>query len=249
MPLNKETKPIERSKLAITVKRDRQTDRKDSDANCWRTAILTLYFTHVVILYSRPYLFASLTGASQPGVAWAPGHLPVALTDRSPIWLLLFYLWVLEHTKFYNTNAFLPVMLPGPQPTWYASAVLLFTLLEHRAAWSNVNMQQLSFCLYHQINDTRYSALLVFISLMRFLWQNLVSWCFLVCLGNFFLILFNFFSNLLVWCNIPKYLLFFSPSFLILSEFGRFISSVICPFSFLIMSMTHFSMPNSIPIS
>ena len=47
--------------------------------------------------------------------------------------------------------------------------------------------------------------------------------------------------------NIPKLMWFiFSPSILILSWFGCSLPSVICLFSLFIMSIEHFSMPNSI---
>ena len=40
---------------------------KDSDIDWQKNAILTPFLTYVVILYSVPYVFASLTGGSQPG--------------------------------------------------------------------------------------------------------------------------------------------------------------------------------------
>ena len=86
----------------------------------------------------------------------------------------------------------------------------------------------------------------VFIPFKRFLLDSFVSSSFLVLLRYSFRIL-SFISTCLV---VPKYLyVSFSPSVLILSWSGCSIPSVICRLPLFITSMSHFSMPNSIPIS
>ena len=83
-------------------------------------------------------------------------------------------------------------------------------------------------------------------SLMRFLLHS-----FLILFRYSFLTLFFRLCFLLMSAsNIPTYLLVsFYQSILLLSWFGCFIPSVICRFPLFIVSMAHFSRPNSIPIS
>ena len=47
---------LERSEIGCEREREREIDAKDSDFDWWRTAILTLFLIHVVILYSGPYI-------------------------------------------------------------------------------------------------------------------------------------------------------------------------------------------------
>ena len=96
---------------------------------------------------------------------------------------------------------------------------------------------------------TRRSAK-VFIPLMKFLFNSLVSISFLL-LGYSFRF-FSFISTCLMVSasSIPKYLQVpFSPIVLTLSWFVSSILSVICRFPHLIINTTGFSHPNSIPIS
>ena len=81
---------------------------KDSDFDWWRTAILKLFLTHVVILYLRHYVFASLMGGSQSGAAplWAPTSYSMNMSDYS----------VCGYLCIYNTNTFLLVLLPALNP-------------------------------------------------------------------------------------------------------------------------------------
>ena len=57
--------------------------------------------------------------------------------------------------------------------------------------------------------------------------------------------------QLVLWCPFPIFAstCCFPPTVLILSRFGCPVPSVICLFSHLIISMTHFPVPNSLPIS
>ena len=91
----------------------------------------------------------------------------------------------------------------------------------------------------------------VFIPLIRFLQDCLVSSSFLVLLRYSFFI-FSFISSCLMVSasKTPKYLyISFSPNVLILSWFGNSIPSVRCRLLLFITSMAHFSMPNSVPMS
>ena len=63
-------------------------------------------------------------------------------------------------------------------------------------------------------------------------------------------ILFSFFLSSLLVSNIPKNFKFsFSLSILALSWFGSPLPSIVSLFEFFVISMAHFSMPNSIPTS
>ena len=98
----------------------------------------------------------------------------------------------------------------------------------------------------YQTRDTAH----VFIPLIRFLLHSFVSCNFLVLLRYSFWI-FSFISTCLIVSvsKMPKYLyVSFSPSVLILSWFGSSIPSIRCCLLLFITSMTHFSMPNSIPM-
>ena len=94
---------------------------------------------------------------------------------------------------------------------------------------------------------------LVSILLMRFLLQSLVSRSFLVRFVQGILYLFSSFISACLMVsasNIPKYLKFsFSRNVLILSSFGGSMPSLICLFPLFIMSMAHFYMVNSFPLS
>ena len=91
----------------------------------------------------------------------------------------------------------------------------------------------------------------VYIPLIRFLLYSFVSSSFLVLLSYTFLILFFISTCLMVSAfNISKYLyVFFSPSVQISPWFGSSIPFVMCRFPLFTISMVHFSMPNSIPMS
>ena len=91
----------------------------------------------------------------------------------------------------------------------------------------------------------------VFIPLIRFLLESLVSSSFLVLLRYSFWIL-SFISTCLMVSasNISQYLyVSFSANVLILFRFGSSIPSVTCRLPFLMTSRAHFSVPNSIPMS
>ena len=91
----------------------------------------------------------------------------------------------------------------------------------------------------------------VFIPLMRFLLYTLLSSSFPILLKySFWIFSFISTSSMVSASNIPKYLhVSFSTSILISSSFGNSIAYIMCRFLLLIVSMTHFSIPNSIPIS
>ena len=79
---------------------------------------------------------------------------------------------------------------------------------------------------------------------MRFLLQSLISWSFLVLISSFlFLCLFLF----VCWCPIPKFPC--TSNFSSLEAFWSFLDLTLLFFPLFIISMTHFSMTNSIRIS
>ena len=59
-------------------------------------------FTHVIISYSGPYVFASLTSGSQPGSAWAVTHHD-CITVR---------MWVPTHSSGRDSRDLLPLVNP-----------------------------------------------------------------------------------------------------------------------------------------
>ena len=91
----------------------------------------------------------------------------------------------------------------------------------------------------------------VFIPLIRFLQPSLGLRFFLVLLRHIFLISSFISAGWMVFTsNIPKYLQFsFSSNILIYSWFCSFIHSDFSLFPLFNISMAHFSMPNSIPVS
>ena len=92
---------------------------------------------------------------------------------------------------------------------------------------------------------------LVFIPFIRFLLYSLLSSSFLVLLRYSFFN-FSFISTCLMVSasNIPKYsYVSFSLNVLIFSRFTSSITSVMCRFPLFLISMAHFSIPNSIPVS
>ena len=91
----------------------------------------------------------------------------------------------------------------------------------------------------------------VFIPLIKFLLHSFVLSSFLLLLRYSFLI-FSFISIffMVLASKMPKYLwVSFSQNILILSWFGNSIQSVRCRLPLFIISLAHFSIPNSIPVS
>ena len=91
----------------------------------------------------------------------------------------------------------------------------------------------------------------LFIFLIRFLLQSLVSRKFLVRLSYSFCYFFfpsRFFYGVCFQYSL-ELVIFFSQSVLIRSWFANSIPSVFCLFLLLIMNMAHFFLPNSIPLS
>ena len=91
----------------------------------------------------------------------------------------------------------------------------------------------------------------VFIPQMRFLLCSLVSSCFSFSWKALFL--FFILSPIVCWCPLPIFLRIcrfpFLRAFWFCLNYGSSIPSVLCRFPLFIISMAHFLMPNSIPIS
>ena len=130
--------------------------------------------------------------------------------------------------------------------TWKALCIVMSFLILSSICWSS--------SLVHFKNgpeNLTSGTHQVFITLMRFLLRNLVSSSFLVLLRYSFLLFLSF--SLVWWCplaillSISKFPFLWSFWFFYL--FDSSIPSVICLFLLFFISMAHFSMPNSVPIS
>ena len=108
----------------------------------------------------------------------------------------------------------------------------------------------LKFLLYPLQNGPEYltkGSAQLFIPLMRFLMYRLVSSSFFVPFRYSFLKCFP--SSPFLWCPLPLFPSICNFPFLNFSWFDSSIPSVMRRFLLLIISMTYFSMPNSIPMS
>ena len=149
----------------------------------------------------------------------------------------------------------LPSMLTSPLPPSFLDTCSLSMLsLGYKALYIVMCFLVLwsicwSFSPVHFKNGPEYLTTQMFIPLMRFLLYSLVSSSFLVLLRSYFSFFFLL-STTYWWFPLPSICKFpFLRAFWFFLDFLSFIPFVICRFPLSIISIAHFSMPNTIPTS